>query len=258
MRVAVDETRQYSMALGLDVRRWRMPDLNLRACAHAYDRVTLYGDCTILEDAALRIHRHQGAPSNYQVYAHPFLLRNCRCGERTRNCHQKAETPKLPFHRGRSITLRMERISEAGRVKRFGEKVAHWQNFRFAFQIGKDDGNIAAEFPDELAAGAAGSTESFGVRYDGDGIEAALAFADSLENSDTFGANGQAIRCIFDIAAAEDSSGGRAKSGAYPKIRIGRMGILARLLGCGDQMIVLTHAMASDILGITARSTAMN
>src|ERR1700730_9109751 len=113
------------MALGIDARRWCIPGLNLRACAHAYDQVTLYGDCTILEDAALRIHGYHGAHCNYQVHALPFLLRNCRRGDHTRDCHQKAETRKLPFHRERSITLRMERISEAGRVKRFGEKIAH-------------------------------------------------------------------------------------------------------------------------------------
>src|SRR4029077_8102522 len=62
----------------------------------------------------------------------------------------------------------------------------------------------------------------------------------------------------FEIAAANDFTGSTADSGGYAKIRLGGLGILARVLGGHKQVIVLTHARASEIFGITARSSAMN
>src|SRR5260370_5216388 len=52
-------------------------------------------------------------------------------------------------------SVAVERISKAGRIERLGKTIAHLQHFRFAFEVGKDYGNVAAEFPDELAASAA-------------------------------------------------------------------------------------------------------
>src|SRR5260370_24600633 len=96
------------------------------------------------------------------------------------------------------------------------------------------------------------------MRYDGYGVEDALVVADGFEDGNAFGANREDVSGVFDVAQAKDSAGSRAKSGAYAEIGIRRMGILSRLLGRDDQMIVLTHAMASEILGITARSSAIN
>src|SRR5258707_4386475 len=93
---------------------------------------------------------------------------------------------------------------------------------------------------------------------DGDGVKAALLLAIGLEEGDWFGADGEAIGGVFHVATAEDSAGRGAKGGANPKIGIGRVGIVARLFGRADQMVVLAHAMASEILGITARSSPMN
>ena len=90
--------------------------------------------------------------------------------------------------------------------------------FRFAFQVREDDGNVTAEFPNKLAAGAARRRERIGVRHHGNGIKAALAFTDGLENGATLGAEGESIAGIFDVATAEDSSRSGAKSCAYAKV----------------------------------------
>src|SRR5215471_14464169 len=102
------------------------------------------------------------------------------------------------------------RGSQVGRVEGFGKKIAHWDGFHFAFEIGEDDGDVAAEFPDDLAAGAARRSERIGVGDDGDGVEAAFAFANSLENSDTFRADGKPVGSVFNIAAAENAARGSA------------------------------------------------
>ena len=138
-------------------------------------------------------------------------------------------------------------VSEVRRVKRFREKDLHLDDFHFALEIGEDHGNVAAEFPDELAAGAARGSESIGVSDDGNGVEAALAFADGFENGDAFGANGEAVGGIFDVATAEDSAGSGVKGGANAKIRKRRVGIFARLQRGFDQWI---HVMPP---GVAAR-----
>src|SRR4029077_4418646 len=63
-------------------------------------------------------------------------------------------------------SLGTERISEAGTVKGFGKEIAHLQHFHLALEVGKDDGDVAAKFPDELAASATGRRELVGVGYD--------------------------------------------------------------------------------------------
>src|SRR5258706_6163671 len=94
--------------------------------------------------------------------------------------------------------------------------------------------------------------------YGGDGGEATLPFANGFEDGDALSADGEAISGVFHVATAEDSAGRGAKGGTNPKIGIGRVGIVARLLGRANQMVILAHAMASEILGITARSSPIN
>ena len=108
------------------------------------------------------------------------------------------------------------------------------QDFGFTFEVAEDHRNVAAEFPDQLATGAAGWRQNVGVGDNGDGVEAALAFADGLEDGGAFGADGQAIGSIFHVTAAEDAAGCGAKGGADSKIGVGSMSVIARLFGDED------------------------
>jgi len=77
---------------------------------------------------------HDGAADNYQVGRLLFLLRKRACGERAGD-HQCAQEYQVAFS---SETLRqfaIERISEAGGVKRLGKKIAHLNEFDFAFEL---------------------------------------------------------------------------------------------------------------------------
>src|SRR5690348_16073858 len=110
--------------------------------------------------------------------------------------------------------------SEVRGVEGFGEEVAHLRGFGPAFEVGEDDRDVAAEFPDHLTAGTAGGSESLGVGDDDDSVEAAFAFAEGFENGDAFGADGESVGGVFYVAAAENAAGGGAQSGAYAKVGV--------------------------------------
>src|SRR6266481_867302 len=143
-------------------------------------------------------------------------------------------------------------------IERFGKEFAHLDDFRLALEIGHDHRNVPAKFPDQLAAGAAGWGQSVGVSHHGNSVEAALAFADGFENGDAFGAHGEAVGRILDIAAAKNSSGSGAQRGAHAKIRVRGMRVFPRLPRGRNQGFVFAHTMASAIRGMTAFSKPMN
>src|SRR5215813_3795326 len=107
---------------------------------------------------------------------------------------------------------------QAGSVERLGEKTVHGDDFGFAFEIGENHRDVATEFPDELTTCAAGSGQRVGVGDNGDGIKAAFAFADGFEDGHTFGAHGETVSGVFDVAAAEDAAGSGSQGCAYAKV----------------------------------------
>ena len=103
--------------------------------------------------------------------------------------------------------------------------------FGFAFEIAEDYRDVAAKFPDDLAAGAAGGRERVGVGRNGDGVEAAFAFADGFEDGDALGANGETVGGVFDVATAEDAARVGADSGADTEIGKWRVSVFASKFG---------------------------
>ncbi len=83
-----------------------------------------------------------------------------------------------------------------GGIKRFRKQFTHRDDFGFAFQIRQNYRNVAAKLPNQLAARATRRCELIRVRNHGDGVKAALAFADGFENGDAFSTNGEAIRRV--------------------------------------------------------------
>src|SRR5260370_34296988 len=140
----------------------------------------------------------------------------------------------------------------------FGKEISHLNGLGLALEVRHNYGNIAAEFPDQLAAGAAGRCKSIGIRDHGNGVEAALPFADGFEDGDAFGAHSEAVSGVLNIASAEDSAGRGTQRGAHAKVRVRRMRVFPRLPGNRNQGIVFAHAIASAILGRTAFSKPMN
>src|SRR5712692_2820537 len=137
------------------------------------------------------------------------------CRKRSR---RKARALKLFCVSWRKFSLSAFPFLEVGGIEWFRKEILHLPDFHFAFEVRRDHGNIAAKFPDQLAASATGRRQRVGVSYHRNGIEAALTFADGLEDGDALSADGEAISCIFNVATAKDSAGRSAKRGTHAKI----------------------------------------
>jgi len=83
---------------------------------------------------------------------------------------------------------------------------------------------------DHLAAGAAGRGGARGIGGDGDGTELARLdpFADRLPDGDAFGADGEPVARVFDVAAGVDGAVQGFDGRADEKARIGSKGLLPR------------------------------
>jgi len=69
-----------------------------------------------------------------------------------------------------------------------------------------------------------------------------LAFADSFEDGDAFGTNGETVSGVLNVASAKNSSGSGAKRGAHAKIRVRRMRVF---LACWQQKQRIVFALRS-------------
>ena len=87
--------------------------------------------------------------------------------------------------------------------------MVHRNRFCFSVKVGHHHRDVTAKFPDKLAAGAARRSQRVGIGNNGDGGEAAFAFADGFEDGGAFGADSQAVSGVFDVAATVDFSGQR-------------------------------------------------
>src|SRR5712692_1292035 len=89
-------------------------------------------------------------------------------------------------------------------------------------EFGENDFHVAAEFPEDLAAGAAGRRESSGVRDDGDAGKFRFALGEGFENGHALGADREAVGRVFDIRARVDRAGGGLEGG--PDLETGELG----------------------------------
>ena len=75
-----------------------------------------------------------------------------------------------------------------------------------AIQIGKNDLQIAGKLPQNLPARTAWWGGCFRRGDDDHASELAVSLRERLEDGDALGADGQAIRGVFDVAASDDRS----------------------------------------------------
>lgn len=66
--------------------------------------------------------------------------------------------------------------------------------------------SIAAELPKNLPARATRRSQEIGIGNYRNALQFPGSFGDRLHNGDAFGADGQAIGCVFDVAAREDAA----------------------------------------------------
>ena len=83
------------------------------------------------------------------------------------------------------------------------------------FKIGELNFDVAAELPENLAAGAAGRGRGIGVGDNRDTPEHAMAFRQRFEHRDPLGARGEPEAGALDVAAGHDQAVGGFERGAH-------------------------------------------
>ena len=115
---------------------------------------------------------------------------------------------------------------QIGRAKTMREQLGQGRDqARLAVQIGQNDFQRGREFKHELATDAAGRAGA--ARYDCDGRELLVAFADGFDEGRALGANCRRVAGVFDIAAGEDLAICGQQRRADAVIAVGDIGALA-------------------------------
>ncbi len=112
-------------------------------------------------------------------------------------------------------------------------------------KVGQHDFDVAAELPEDLAAGATGRREGWCVGDYRDAFELPCSFGNGFENGDALRADGQAVGGVFDVAACMDLAFLVFESRADFEFRKGCVGVLARVECCGDERVC--HGVRSSL-----------
>src|SRR6266849_8426776 len=128
------------MTGGIDVRRRSVLGFDLSARTHVKDYVTFYRHRAVFQDVALQIHGDHGAPRNHRVGPLPSFLRDCRGREESGTRRENAETANLPFHRNRSITLRLKEYQRLEESKGFGKRLRICKTSTLPFRLARTTG----------------------------------------------------------------------------------------------------------------------
>ena len=125
---------------------------------------------------------------------------------------------------------------QQARVEREGQEILQLMLPFFFLEVGEQDLEIAAEFPENLAARAARRGRRGRVGDDGDAGEGAMALRQRLEHGHPFRANREAVGGVLDVAARHDRPVGRFERGADFEVRKGRVGELTRPARGADEI----------------------
>src|ERR1019366_6177206 len=117
------------------------------------------------------------------------------------------------------------------------EKIFQLIGFGFAGQVDQHQFHVAAKLPENLPAGAAGRREILGIGGHGHAAEVADAFGDGLEHGHAFGAEGEAVGGILDVAPGMNPAVAVFDGRAYEELGEWREGIQAGGQGGGDQRV---------------------
>ena len=121
---------------------------------------------------------------------------------------------------------------------RGGEEIAQLVATRLAREVRENHFEVAAELPEDLAAGAAGRRRSLGIGHDRHAPELAMSFGQRLEHRHALGADRQPVGGVLDVAAGDHGAVGGFQRGADLELRIARAGKLAGLARGRDQIRV--------------------
>ena len=179
VRVGVDQAGREDGVGTVEALRGLEARVDFGLGADGHDAVAADGHGAVLDDAVLRVLGDDVAARS-------------RSSRRVRAASVETKRKKLQI---RSIEGLREKIFQS-------------IGFGFAAQVDQHDFDVAAELPEDLAAGAAGRRESVGIGGHGHAAELADAFGDGFEDGHALGADGEAVSGVLDVAAGVDAAGG--------------------------------------------------
>lgn len=126
-------------------------------------------------------------------------------------------------------------LCEGVAVEGGGEEVAQDEVRAAVVAAEGDDVHLFVEFEHDLAAGAAGG-EGDGLGAGDDADEGGSgAFDDDAADGDAFGAVGEAVTGVLDVAAGDDVVVVCVDGGADAKLGVGGVGVGLGGAGCGEE-----------------------
>ena len=106
-----------------------------------------------------------------------------------------------------------------------------------SLEVGEDHVDVAAVLPQELAAGPAGRRRVLGVGDDDDAREDVVAVGEGFDERDAFGAKGQAVGRVLDVAARDDVAVARLERRAHLEAGVAGVRPRAGERGGGDERL---------------------
>ena len=140
-------------------------------------------------------------------------------------------------------------FAQESSIERQRQQILQTITSRRALEVAKNHFQVAAEFPEDLPAGAARRRRRLGVGDDGDAREVPMPFGDRLEYCDALGTDRQAIGRVFDITAGDDGASRAFQRCTDQEMRIRRVrvqangtrGIKQSLGSSGHDVSLLSH-----------------
>ena len=154
---------------------------------------------------------------------------------------------------GKKQVLRVaqdDNLRKVFKAKGVGEKLAERSFFGRAVLAGiEDEGMVAAELGEGLAAGAAGHRRRHIEVGDGDGAQtdARAVLGDGARDGTLLGATGEAVGAVFDVAAGDDRAVFEQQGRSDAEVRVGRVGVLGGGFGKRAELNALLGGYGFDL-----------
>src|SRR5262245_42664484 len=92
-------------------------------------------------------------------------------------------------------------------------------------QVGKNNLEVSAEFPEDLSTRTAWWCRRLGIRDNGDATELPMPLGDRFEHGDAFGTDRQTVSRVLDVASRDHRAVDGLERGPDEKVRELRVGV---------------------------------
>ena len=136
------------------------------------------------------------------------------------------------------------RRSQPRLVEAIGQQLLQGEVLGLPLAVEADDLHLGGELLHHLSAGAAGDAVVLALPGDDDAFEIPMALADGLEDGGAFGADGETVGGVFNVAAGEHRAVAALQRRTHGKMGIGAVGAVQHGNG-GPAQFLFCHGMTS-------------